>query len=73
MLVWFGIPVLASVEAGMIPPRFGMNRFVVNAMARHAPMRETCRGVAGFVVPDVPRVAPLTLLPWLSLWLPGLW
>ena len=37
VLVWFGILVLVSVEVGMISPPFGMNLFVINAMAR------TCR------------------------------
>lgn len=73
VLVWFGILVLVSVEVGMISPPFGMNLFVINAMAKDVPMGETYRGVAGFVVSDVIRIALLTLVPWLSLWLPGLW
>jgi len=71
-LVWFGILVLVSVEVGMISPPFGMNLFVINAMARDVPMGETYRGVMGFVGADVLRIILLTLVPWLSLWLPGL-
>ncbi len=72
-LVWFGILVLMSVEVGMISPPFGMNLFVINAMAKDVPMGETYRGVMGFVVSDAIRIAILALLPALSLWLPGLW
>jgi tripartite ATP-independent transporter DctM subunit len=73
VLVWFGILVLVSVEVGMISPPFGMNLFVINAMAKDVPMGETYRGVAGFVASDILRIALLVLLPGLSLWLPGLW
>lgn len=36
------------------------------------PTAETYRGVMGFVSADGLRIILLTLLPWLSLWLPGL-
>ncbi|NGM22182.1 TRAP transporter large permease [Roseomonas stagni] len=72
-LVWFGILVLMSVEVGMISPPFGLNLFVINAMAKDVPMGETYRGVMGFVISDGIRIAILALLPALSLWLPGLW
>ena len=49
VLVWFGILVLVSVEVGMISPPFGLNLFVINAMAKDVPMGETYRGVIGFV------------------------
>lgn len=72
-LVWFGILVLMSVEVGMISPPFGLNLFVINAMARDVPMGETYRGVLGFVASDFVRILLLALLPAISLWLPGLW
>ncbi len=73
VLVWFGILVLVSVEVGMISPPFGLNLFVINAMAKDVPMGETYRGVAGFVASDVVRIVILVFVPALSLWLPGLW
>lgn len=73
VLVWFGILVLMSVEVGMISPPFGLNLFVINAMAKDVPMGETYRGVLGFVASDFLRILLLALLPALSLWLPGLW
>jgi tripartite ATP-independent transporter DctM subunit len=73
VLVWFGILVLMSVEVGMISPPFGLNLFVINAMAKDVPMGETYRGVLGFVASDFFRILLLALLPAISLWLPGLW
>jgi TRAP-type C4-dicarboxylate transport system permease large subunit len=73
VLVWFGILVLMSVEVGMISPPFGMNLFVINAMAKDVPMGETYRGVMGFVGSDFIRILLLALFPMISLWLPGLW
>lgn len=73
VLVWFGILVLMSVEVGMISPPFGLNLFVINAMAKDVPMGETYRGVLGFVASDFVRIILLALLPAISLWLPGLW
>ena len=73
VLVWFGILVLMSVEVGMISPPFGLNLFVINAMAKDVPMGETYRGVMGFVASDFARIILLALVPAISLWLPGLW
>jgi tripartite ATP-independent transporter DctM subunit len=73
LLVWFGILVLMSVEVGMISPPFGLNLFVINAMAKDVPMGETYRGVLGFVASDFCRILLLALVPAVSLWLPGLW
>jgi len=73
VLVWFGILVLMSVEVGMISPPFGLNLFVINAMAKDVPMGETYRGVLGFVASDFARIIILALVPAISLWLPGLW
>jgi tripartite ATP-independent transporter DctM subunit len=73
VLVWFGILVLMSVEVGMISPPFGLNLFVINAMAKDVPMGETYRGVMGFVASDGIRILLLALFPVFSLWLPGMW
>lgn len=73
VLIWFGILVLISVEVGMISPPFGLNLFVINALAKDVPMGETYKGVIGFCVSDIVRLAALVLFPGLCLWLPGLW
>jgi tripartite ATP-independent transporter DctM subunit len=72
VLVWFGILVLVSVEVGMISPPFGLNLFLINAMAKDVPMGETYRGVLGFCAMDFLRLAALVFFPALALWLPGL-
>jgi len=72
-LVWFGILVLVSVEVGMISPRFGTNLLVIDAMAKDVFMAESYRGVLGFGAADCVRIVLLVPVPWLSLWLPGLW
>ena len=71
-LVWFGILVLVAVEVGMISPPFGLNLFVINALAKDVPMTETWRGVLGFCASDLVRLVLLVAFPNLSLWLPGL-
>ena len=72
VLVWFGILVLICVEVGMITPPFGLNLFLINAMAKDVPMGETYMGVLGFCAMDLLRVIALVLVPALALWLPGL-
>ena len=72
VLIWFGILVLISVEVGMISPPFGLNLFLINAMAKDVPMGESYKGVIGFCVMDVIRLALLVAVPALTLWLPGI-
>jgi TRAP-type C4-dicarboxylate transport system permease large subunit len=72
VLVWFGILVLVSVEVGMISPPFGLNLFLINAMAKDVPMGETYKGVLGFCAMDALRLLALVFIPALALWLPAL-
>ena len=58
-----------SVEVGMISPPFGLNLFVINAMAKDVPMGETYRGVMPFLVSDTIRTILLLFFPAISLWL----
>jgi len=71
--VWFGILALMAVEVGMITPPFGLNIFVINAMARNVSMADTYRGVLPFVASDVVRILIILFVPWTALWAPGLW
>ncbi len=68
--IWFGILALIVVELGLITPPVGMNVFVISAMAKGVPMRETFIGVAPFFVAEIFRVALLVAFPALTLWLP---
>jgi tripartite ATP-independent transporter DctM subunit len=70
--VWFGILALIVVELGLITPPVGMNVFVINALARDVPMRQTFLGVMPFFVAELFRVVLLLTFPALSLWLPRL-
>ena len=73
LAVWFGILALMAVEVGMITPPFGLNIFVINAMARGVSMGDTYRGVLPFVASDIVRILIILVAPWTALWAPGLW
>ncbi len=68
--IWFGILALIVVELGLITPPVGMNVFVISAMAKDVPMRDTFIGVAPFFFAELIRVAILIAFPGLTLWLP---
>lgn len=68
--IWFGILALIVVELGLITPPVGMNVFVISAMAKDVPMRETFIGVAPFFLIELVRVAILLAFPVITLWLP---
>jgi tripartite ATP-independent transporter DctM subunit len=70
--IWFGVLALIVVELGLITPPVGMNVFVISAMAKDVPMRETFIGVMPFFVAELFRVALLLAFPILTLWLPRL-
>jgi tripartite ATP-independent transporter DctM subunit len=70
--VWFGILALMVVEMGMITPPFGLNIFVINAMARDVPMRDTYMGVLPFVASDIVRTLIIMFVPATTLLVPGL-
>jgi len=69
--VWFGILALIVVELGLITPPVGMNVFVISALAKDVPMRDTFIGVAPFFTAETLRVALLLAFPAITLWLPG--
>ncbi|MEM8551549.1 MAG: TRAP transporter large permease [Pseudomonadota bacterium] len=71
-MIWFGILVLIAVEVGMISPPFGLNLFVINAMAKDVPMTATWRGVIGFCFSDIFRLVLIVLFPGIALWLTGI-
>lgn len=69
MAIWFGILVLIAVEVGMITPPVGMNLFVINAIDRTTPIRETYGAVMFFVGTDLARIVLLVLMPGITLFL----
>jgi len=70
--LWFGIIILVVVELGLITPPVGLNVFIINALARDVPMRETFKGVMPFFGSEIVRVALLVQFPAISLFLPRL-
>ena len=70
--MWFGIIVLVVVELGLITPPVGLNVFIINALARDVPMRETFKGVMPFFGTEMVRITLLVAFPVISLYLPHL-
>ncbi|HSF63856.1 MAG TPA: TRAP transporter large permease [Paracoccaceae bacterium] len=69
MAIWFGILVLIVVEVGLITPPVGLNLFVINAMDRTTPIRQTYQAVMFFVASDILRVILLASFPSITLFL----
>lgn len=69
MALWFGILVLIVVEVGLITPPVGMNLFIINAMDRTTPLRQTYHAVLYFVASDILRVVVLVMFPSITLFL----
>lgn len=68
--IWFGILALIVVELGLITPPVGMNVFVISAIAKDVPMRQTFIGVIPFFLAEIVRVSILIAFPAMALWLP---
>jgi len=67
--IWFGILVLMVAEIGMITPPVGLNLFIISAMAKDVPIRETYKGIFPFVTADLLRIILLTAFPIISIFL----
>ncbi|AOG08249.1 MAG: TRAP transporter large permease [Alphaproteobacteria bacterium] len=67
--IWFGILVLMVAEIGMITPPVGLNLFIISAMSRDVPIRETYKGIVPFVGADIFRIVLLTAFPIISIFL----
>ncbi|SNR66577.1 TRAP transporter large permease [Puniceibacterium sediminis] len=70
--LWFGIIILVVVELGLITPPVGLNVFIISAVAKDVPMRDTFRGVMPFFGSEIVRITILVLFPAVSLFLPRL-
>lgn len=67
--IWFGILVLMVAEIGMITPPVGLNLFIISAMARDVPIRETYKAIVPFVTADLLRIVLLTAFPIISIFM----
>jgi len=70
--VWFGILVVMVIEISLITPPIGMNVFVLRTVLPDIPTADVFRGVTPFIVADVFRLALVTLVPWIVLFLPNM-
>ncbi len=71
-LVWFGIVVVVVTEISLITPPVGMNVFVLSAVLRDVKASTIFKGVTPFWCADIVRLALITLIPAISLFLPEL-
>ena len=67
--IHFGIVLIVNMEIAFLTPPIGLNLFVLSNIAK-APMAETIRGVAPFVVLMFVFLLIVMSFPELSLWLP---
>lgn len=71
-LIWWGIVMVLVVEIGLLTPPFGMNVFVLKAVAADVPLANVFRGVIPFVLADIVALGLLISFPSIVLWLPTL-
>ncbi|QLF69727.1 TRAP transporter large permease [Peteryoungia desertarenae] len=67
--IWFGILVLMVAEIGMITPPVGLNLFIISAMSKDVPIRETYKSIIPFISADLMRIIILTAFPIISIFL----
>jgi len=70
-LIWFGIPLVITMETGMITPPFGINLFVLRGIAPKYEILTIAKGAAPFLIPMLMVIALLMAFPDLALWLPS--
>ncbi|SEQ69255.1 TRAP transporter, DctM subunit [Amphritea atlantica] len=71
-LVWFGIVVVVVTEISLITPPVGMNVFVLSAVLRDVKASTIFKGVTPFWCADIVRLALITFISSISLFLPEL-
>jgi tripartite ATP-independent transporter DctM subunit len=72
VLIWFGIIIVVVTEISLITPPVGLNVYVLSSVVPDLRTTTVFRGMVPFIVVDIIRLAGLTLLPAISLWLPRL-
>ena len=71
-LIWFGIIVTLTAEAGLISPPVGMNVFVIQGISNGVPMYTIFRGIVPFFAALLIGLVLLTVFPQIALFLPNL-
>ncbi len=68
--IHFGILLVVNMEIAFLTPPIGLNLFVISSVAK-APLAETVRGVAPFIVLMLGFLLLITFVPEISTWLPS--
>jgi len=71
-LVWFGIVVVVVTDISLITPPVGMNVFVLSAVLRDVKPGTIFKGVTPFWCADIVRLALITFIAQIALFLPAL-
>lgn len=69
VLIWFAIVVVVVTEISLITPPVGLNVFVLRSVLEDVSLQTIFRGVTPFWIMDIARLALLTGVPMISLWL----
>ncbi|SHK48241.1 TRAP transporter, DctM subunit [Shimia gijangensis] len=69
-LVWWGIINVVVIGIGMLTPPIGINVMLLSGMNPNIKLKTIYRGIMPFFCADIVRLALLTLIPSLTLWLP---
>ncbi|MCW5772189.1 MAG: TRAP transporter large permease [Rhodospirillaceae bacterium] len=72
ILVWFGVVIVVVTEISLITPPVGLNVYVLSSVVPDLKTTTVFRGMVPFITVDIVRLAILTLVPAVSLFLPRL-
>ncbi|MCC6007566.1 MAG: TRAP transporter large permease [Rhodobacteraceae bacterium] len=70
--IWFGIVVVIVIEISLITPPVGLNVFIMKSVVPDVSTGTIFRGVTPFWIADIIRLFLVVMLPFISLYLPGL-
>ncbi len=69
--VWFGVLIVHLCQVALITPPYGLNLFILKAVAPDSNMREVIRGATYFIMMDVFVLVLYMLFPQIILFLPN--
>ena len=69
--IWYGVLMVRVIEVGLITPPMGLNVFILSGVTRQ-PLGIIFRGIVPFFIADILHIILLILVPWVSLFLPGI-
>jgi len=68
-LIWFGVLMVVMMDLACITPPYGINLFVLAAVAPDLPLSVIYKGVIPFCITNLVFVAILVPFPAISVWL----